>query len=34
MSSGGWDVHTHIVPTDIVAAAEAGRYGMRTNRAR
>ena len=27
-SNGGWDVHMHIVPPAIVAAAEAGRYGM------
>lgn len=25
---GGWDVHTHIIPQDLIAAAEAGRYGM------
>jgi aminocarboxymuconate-semialdehyde decarboxylase len=26
---GGWDVHTHIVPPELVAAAEAGWFGMR-----
>lgn len=25
---GGWDVHMHIVPAPLVAAAETGRYGM------
>jgi aminocarboxymuconate-semialdehyde decarboxylase len=25
---GGWDVHTHIVPPGVIAAAEAGRFGM------
>lgn len=25
---GGWDVHMHIVPAPVVAAAETGRYGM------
>ncbi|MGH7068405.1 MAG: amidohydrolase family protein [Acetobacteraceae bacterium] len=25
---GGWDVHTHIIPPDVIAAAETGRYGM------
>src|SRR5581483_468373 len=27
--SGGWDVHAHIVPPFLIAAAEKGRYGMR-----
>lgn len=27
-SFGGWDVHTHIIPSNVVAAAELGRYGM------
>ncbi|MGH7159194.1 MAG: amidohydrolase family protein [Acetobacteraceae bacterium] len=26
--AGGWDVHTHIIPPDVIAAAETGRYGM------
>ncbi|MGE3148148.1 MAG: amidohydrolase family protein [Pseudorhodoplanes sp.] len=25
---GGWDVHTHIVPPAMIAAAERGRFGM------
>lgn len=25
---GGWDVHMHIVPPGVIAAGEAGRYGM------
>jgi aminocarboxymuconate-semialdehyde decarboxylase len=28
--SGGWDVHTHLIPPGVIAAAEAGRYGMRS----
>ena len=27
--TGGWDVHTHIVPPAVIAAGEAGRFGMR-----
>ncbi|HZP74624.1 MAG TPA: amidohydrolase family protein [Pseudolabrys sp.] len=26
---GGWDVHTHVIPPAVIAAAQAGRYGMR-----
>lgn len=29
---GGWDVHTHIVPPLLIAAAEAGRLGMQAAR--
>lgn len=25
---GGWDVHTHIIPPAVVAAADQGRFGM------
>ena len=25
---GGWDIHTHIIPPGVIAAAEKGRYGM------
>src|SRR5690349_6861229 len=28
-ASGGWDVHTHIVPPAVIAAGEKGLYGMR-----
>lgn len=27
---GGWDVHTHVIPLAIIAAAEKGRFGMKT----
>jgi aminocarboxymuconate-semialdehyde decarboxylase len=27
---GGWDVHTHIIPSAVIAAGEKGLYGMRT----
>jgi aminocarboxymuconate-semialdehyde decarboxylase len=26
---GGWDVHTHIIPPAVIAAAEKGRFGMK-----
>jgi aminocarboxymuconate-semialdehyde decarboxylase len=29
--TGGWDVHTHIIPPAVIAAGEAGRYGMRSS---
>ena len=28
---GGWDVHTHIIPSALIAAGEKGLYGMRTD---
>jgi aminocarboxymuconate-semialdehyde decarboxylase len=32
--TGGWDVHTHIVPPAMIAAGESGRYGMRAESAK
>ena len=29
-SLGGWDVHTHIIPPAVIAAAEKGRFSMKT----
>jgi aminocarboxymuconate-semialdehyde decarboxylase len=28
---GGWDVHTHIIPSAVIAAGNKGLYGMRTD---
>ncbi len=28
--SGGWDVHTHIIPPAVIAAGDKGRFGMQT----
>lgn len=28
-SLGGWDVHTHIIPPAVIAAAEKGRFSMK-----
>lgn len=29
--TGGWDVHTHIVPPGVVAAGGRGAFGMRAS---
>ena len=29
MKSAVWDMHTHLIPPNVVEAAEAGRFGMR-----